>query len=107
MVLVERSTVLPLDLVVLINSFLYERLTDENFHEAIALWFGNEKECKFRFGHISDWNTSRVTNIQRRHWSMGCGKGDGYGISVFSSISIPPRHWSMGCEQCDEYGTYV
>jgi hypothetical protein len=35
----ERETGLPLDLVVLINSFLYERLTDENFKQAIALWF--------------------------------------------------------------------
>jgi hypothetical protein len=41
MVLVERETGLPLDLVVLINSFLYERLTDENFKQAIALWFEN------------------------------------------------------------------
>jgi surface protein len=63
MKLVERSTVLPLDLVVLINSFLYERLTDENFQQAIALWFWNKEECKFRFGHISDWKTSRVTNM--------------------------------------------
>jgi hypothetical protein len=63
MVLVERETGLPLDLVVLINSFLYERLTDENFKQAIALWFENKEECKFRFGHISDWNTSRVTNM--------------------------------------------
>jgi surface protein len=64
MILVERSTVLPLDLVVLINSFLYERLTDENFKQAIALWFENKEECKLRFGHISDWNTSRVTNME-------------------------------------------
>jgi surface protein len=65
MVLVERETGLPLDLVVLINSFLskHEKLTDENFKQAIALWFENEEECKLRFGHISDWNTSRVTNM--------------------------------------------
>jgi surface protein len=65
MKLVERETGLPLDLVVLINSFLYERLTDENFKQAIALWFENKEECKLRFGHISDWNTSRVTNMRR------------------------------------------
>jgi surface protein len=64
MVLVERGTGLPLDLVVLINSFLYERLTDENFSQAIALWFENKEECKWRFGHISDWKTSRVTNMR-------------------------------------------
>jgi surface protein len=65
MVLMERETGLPLDLVVLINSFLYERLTDENFHDAIALWFENEEQCKWRFGHISDWNTSRITNMTK------------------------------------------
>jgi hypothetical protein len=47
MVLVERETGLPLDLVVLINSFLYERLTDENFKQAIALWFENKEERKW------------------------------------------------------------
>jgi surface protein len=66
---VERETGLPLDLVVLINSFLYERLTDENFQQAIALWFENKEECQFRFGHISDWNTSRVTNMERAFYS--------------------------------------
>jgi surface protein len=65
MVLMERNIGLPLDLVVLINSFLDEILTDENFHEAIALWFENKEKCKLRFGHISHWNTSRVTNMAR------------------------------------------
>jgi surface protein len=55
---------MPLDLVVLINNFLYERLTDENFQHAIALWFENQEQCRFRFCHISDWNTSRVTNMK-------------------------------------------
>jgi hypothetical protein len=45
MVLIERATGIPLDLVVFINAFLYEKLTDENFCQAISLWFGNEEEC--------------------------------------------------------------
>jgi surface protein len=69
MILVERETGLPLDLVVFINSFLYERLTDANFHHAIALWFGNKEECKFRFGHISHWKTSRVTNMRNAFYN--------------------------------------
>jgi surface protein len=81
MVLVERETGLPLDLVVLINSFLYERLTDDNFRQAIALWFENKEKCKFRFGHISDWNTSRVTNMERafygrRDFNEDIGRGN-------------------------------
>jgi surface protein len=79
MKLVERETGLPLDLVVLINSFLYERLTDENFKQAIHLWFENKEECKFRFGHISDWKTSRVTNMKgaffrRRNFNEDIGR---------------------------------
>jgi surface protein len=64
MVLVERQTGIPLDLIIFINSFLYEKLTDENFKLAIQLWFSKEKECKWRFGHIRYWNTSRVTNME-------------------------------------------
>jgi hypothetical protein len=64
MVLLERDT----GLVVLVNSFLSERLTDENFKQAVTLWFENEEECRFRFGHISDWNTSRVTNMEREFY---------------------------------------
>jgi surface protein len=63
MKLMERNTGLPLDLVVLINTFVYEKLTDRNFFDAVALWFDNNEECKWRFGPISCWNTSRITNM--------------------------------------------
>jgi surface protein len=76
MKLVERETVLPLDLVILINSFLYEKITDENFHQTIALWFDKEEECKWRFGHISLWNTSRVTNMEKAFYERMCFKED-------------------------------
>jgi surface protein len=66
MVLIERGTNIPLDLVVLINSFLYEKLIrDENFKQAIRLWFDNEERCRRRFGNISYWNTSRVTIMEK------------------------------------------
>jgi surface protein len=63
MVLIEARIGLPLDLIIFINSFLYEKLTDVNFKNAVRLWFENERECKWRFGTIRDWNTSRVTNM--------------------------------------------
>jgi surface protein len=63
MKLMERNTGLPLDLVVLINTFVNEKLTDRNFFDAVALWFDNYEECKWRFGPISCWNTSRITNM--------------------------------------------
>jgi hypothetical protein len=66
MVLVERETGIPLDLVVFINSYLLsEELTDENFQQAIALWFENEEECRFRFGHISS-----ELRICKRHFRI-------------------------------------
>jgi surface protein len=64
MVLMERATGIPLDLIILIRSFLYEKLTDENFFDAVRLWFGDKKKCRLKFGHISSWNTSRVTNME-------------------------------------------
>jgi surface protein len=67
MVLMEIGTGIPLDLVIFINSFLPRKLTDNSFKEAIFLWFGNnqkKEKCKQQFGHISDWNTSRVTNMK-------------------------------------------
>lgn len=58
----ERKTILSLNMRRYINKFVYEKLNDENFKHAIYLWFYDEKECLNRFGHISNWNTSRITN---------------------------------------------
>lgn len=62
--LIERKTILPLDIVRYINEYVkYEIITDENFLYCVSLWFYFEEECLMRFGHISNWNTSRVTYI--------------------------------------------
>jgi hypothetical protein len=45
MVLMERATRIPLDLIILIRSFLYEKLTDENFSAAVPLWFGMRRNA--------------------------------------------------------------
>jgi surface protein len=58
--------------VVLINSFLYERLTDENFKLAIALWFENQGQYTFRFG-LED---SRVTNMERTFYNRSAFNED-------------------------------
>jgi surface protein len=64
MVLMEKATGIPLDLIILIRSFVNEKLTDDNFFAAVELWFGDEEKCRLKFGHISFWNTSRVTNME-------------------------------------------
>jgi hypothetical protein len=113
MVLVERETGLPLDLVVLINSFLYERLTDKNFKQAIALWFENKEECQFQFGHISHWNTSRVTNMEMAFYNRSEFNEN---ISQWNVSQVMEMEWMFASasqfngdigEQGDENGIYV
>ena len=63
--LIERDTPLPYDIVRYINSFaVREELNDNNFYQARDLWFNDKNLCMFRFGHISDWNTSHVTDMR-------------------------------------------
>ena len=38
-------------------------LTDQNFNNAIDLWFTNQQEANSTFGHICDWNTSAITQM--------------------------------------------
>ena len=38
-------------------------IDDTNFHTALNLWFDNQAEANATYGHISDWNTSAVTNM--------------------------------------------
>ena len=38
-------------------------LNDSNFQTAVNLWFSDEANATATYGHISDWNTSAVTNM--------------------------------------------
>ena len=38
-------------------------ITQSNFNTAIALWFSDQTSCISTYGHISDWDTSAVTNM--------------------------------------------
>ena len=38
-------------------------LTDSNFQTAVNLWFSDEANATVTYGHISDWNTSSVTDM--------------------------------------------
>jgi len=62
--LIENKTILPLEAIIYINSFINEKLNDNNFKQAVKLWFKNKEECIWRFGHISCWNTIRITNMR-------------------------------------------
>ena len=38
-------------------------ITQSNFNTAISLWFSNQASCISTYGHISNWDTSAVTNM--------------------------------------------
>ena len=41
----------------------YEPITDANFQDAVNLWFSDEANATYTYGHISDWNVSLVTDM--------------------------------------------
>ena len=42
---------------------VYEPITDANFQDAVNLWFSDEANATYTYGHISDWNVSLVTDM--------------------------------------------
>ncbi len=52
---------LPIDLIKNLYTYIPRSLSDENFTEAIKLWFSNKNECIRIYGHISNWNTINMS----------------------------------------------
>ena len=44
-------------------------LTNSNFQTAVNLWFSDEANATATYGHIKDWNTSAVTNMQNAFYN--------------------------------------
>ena len=42
---------------------VYEPITDANFQDAVNLWFSDEANATYTYGHISNWNVSLVTDM--------------------------------------------
>ena len=66
-------------------------LTDSNFQTAVNLWFSDEANAIATFGHISDWNTSAVTNMGEAFRDRTDFNGD---ISDWDVSSVT-NMWSM------------
>ena len=41
------------------------KLTDETIRIAVVFWFNDPDYCISKFGHISDWDTSEITDMSR------------------------------------------
>ena len=66
MIILEDKLNIPLDVLRYLNEYIkYEELNDNNFKDTIKLWFKNKESCKFKYGHISYWNTKKVTDMSK------------------------------------------
>ena len=65
--------------------------TDANFQTAVNLWFDNQAEANATYGHISDWNTSAITNmtdafLNRTSFNENIGNWDVSNVTSFNSM---------------------
>ena len=64
MIILEDKLNVCLDVLRFLNEHIkYEQLNDTNFKYAATLWVLNEPLCRFKYGHISNWNTEKVTDM--------------------------------------------
>ena len=50
---------------------VYEPITDANFQDAVNLWFSDEANATYTYGHIRDWNVSLVTDMSEAFLGIG------------------------------------
>eukprot|EP01040_Poterioochromonas_malhamensis_P024701 gene24701-30616_t len=55
---------LPYGVRLSIKECIYEKLHDGNIVDAVACWCTQPTEALHRFGHISQWDVSRVTTLR-------------------------------------------
>ncbi len=55
-----RTSTLPVELKALIKRYLYQNC---EIRDAVAQWLSDPKQASLRYGHISYWNTSHVTDM--------------------------------------------
>ena len=65
-----------------------EALTDANFQTAVNLWFSDEANATMTYGHISDWNTSAVTDMYQAFMGRTDFNEDISGWDVGNVISM-------------------
>ena len=49
----------------MIQEYIYEPITDKNIRSAVKLWCNNKEQALMLYGHISYWDTSGVTNMEK------------------------------------------
>ena len=88
------------------NSQSKTPLNDANFHSAVNLWFSNEANATFTYGHISDWNTSAVTNMSnafynRTDFNESIGSWDTSSVTNMYGMFRGASSFNQGIESWD------
>ena len=52
----------------IMRSVFYKMKDSGELREAVKLWINNESKAKTKYGHISLWDTSNVTNMSSLFW---------------------------------------
>ena len=47
----------------IIKKYIYTFKNNEEIRYAMYLWYNNNNECIEKYGYISDWNTSNITDM--------------------------------------------
>ena len=48
--------------------------SDDDIRKAVKEWREDPVAAERRYGHISDWDLMRVTNMSKLFWGGGCGE---------------------------------
>ena len=82
-------------------------MTDANFQTAVNLWFSDEANATATYGHIRDWNTSAVTNMNNAFrnrnsfnddisdWDVSSVTNMSYMFHSASSFNMPIGDWNI------------
>ncbi|NCX71605.1 MAG: BspA family leucine-rich repeat surface protein, partial [Rhodobacteraceae bacterium] len=66
---------------------------DSNFQTSLNLWFDNQADANATYGHISDWNTSAVTDMSEAFKLRAAFNDDISGWDTSSVITMNGMFW--------------
>ena len=74
---------------------LVTQLTNANIHDAVRAWLEDEANATSVYGHISNWDTSEVTDISHLFCSSSA-QCNGYDKAAASSFNANISAWDVG-----------
>merc|ERR1712176_1016421 len=85
----------------------YEQIDDKNVKSAVTLWVDDEAAALSKYGHISDWDTSSITNLdnlflRKSNFNVDVSGWDTSGVTTMkstfeeaTSFNIDIRGWNV------------